>query len=205
MATIVQRAAGSIKNWWLYLVIGILLVLGSIYVFMTPLASFVSLALVFSMLMLFDGIGTIITSITNKDNIKGWGWHLAIGIIGTFIGISLVSNPGITMVILPFYIGFWTLMKGSMLIGISFDMKSNNSGSWVMMLVLGLLVAIVAMMMILNPFFGASVIVNLAGMTLLMTGIALIILSFKLHDIKEGIGNLRENVKEKLSGLKQAK
>ena len=205
MATIVQRAAGSIKNWWLYLVIGILLVLGSIYVFMTPLASFVSLALVFSMLMLFDGIGTIITSITNKDNIKGWGWHLAIGIIGTFIGISLVSNPGITMVILPFYIGFWTLMKGSMLIGISFDMKSNNSGSWVMMLVLGLLVAIVAMMMILNPFLGASVIVNLAGMTLLMTGIALIILSFKLHDIKEGIGNLRENVKEKLSGLKQAK
>ena len=205
MATIVQRAAGSIKNWWLYLVIGILLVLGSIYVFMTPLASFVSLALVFSMLMLFDGIGTIITSITNKDHIKGWGWHLAIGIIGTFIGISLVSNPGITMVILPFYIGFWTLMKGSMLIGISFDMKSNNSGSWVMMLVLGLLVAIVAMMMILNPFFGASVIVNLAGMTLLMTGIALIILSFKLHDIKEGIGNLRENVKEKLSGLKQAK
>ncbi|MBK6878242.1 MAG: DUF308 domain-containing protein [Ignavibacteria bacterium] len=205
MATIVQRAAGSIKNWWLYLVIGILLVLGSIYVFMTPLASFVSLALVFSMLMLFDGIGTIITSISNRDSIKGWGWHLAIGIIGTFIGISLVSNPGITMVILPFYIGFWTLMKGSMLIGISFDMKSNNSGSWVMMLVLGLLVAIVAMMMILNPFFGASVIVNLAGMTLLMTGIALIILSFKLHDIKEGIGNLRENVKEKLSGLKQAK
>lgn len=203
MATIVQKAAGSIKNWWLYLVIGILLALGSIYVFMTPLASFVSLALVFSMLMLFDGIGTIITSISNRDNIKGWGWHLAIGIIGTLIGIGLVSHPLITMAILPFYIGFWTLMKGSMLIGISFDMKSNDSDSWWMILILGILVAVIAMMMILNPFFGASVIVYLAGMTLLMTGIALIILSFKLHHIKEGVVNIKENIKEKLSGLKQ--
>jgi uncharacterized membrane protein HdeD (DUF308 family) len=203
MATIVQKAVGSIKYWWLYLVIGIVLALGSIYVFMTPLASFVSLAIVFSIMMLIDGIGTIVTSISNKDNIKGWGWHLAIGIIGTLIGIGLVSNPGITMAILPFYLGFWTLMKGSMLIGISFDMKSNDSDSWWMMLILGVLVAIVAMMMILNPFFGASVIVNLAGMTLLLTGIALIILSFKLHHIKEGIGNLKENIKDKLTGLKQ--
>ncbi len=202
MAALIQKAASSVKNWWLYLIIGILLILGSIYIFMTPLATFVSLAMVFSVMMLLDGIGTIITSITNRDIIKGWGWHLAIGIIGTLIGIGLITHPAVTMIILPFYVGFWTLMKGSFLIGISFDMKSNDSGSWWMMLLLGILVAIFAMLMILNPIFGASAIVNLTGFTILLTGIALVFLSFKLHHIKGNINELKENIKEKISGLK---
>jgi len=54
MSTIVQKAASSVKNWWIYLIIGVFLILSSIYIFMTPLASFVSLALVFSIMMLFD-------------------------------------------------------------------------------------------------------------------------------------------------------
>ncbi len=202
MSTIVQKAASSVKNWWIYLIIGVFLILSSIYIFMTPLASFVSLALVFSIMMLFDGIGTVITSITNRDIIKGWGWHLAIGLIGTLIGAGLISHPAVTMIILPFYVGFWTLMKGSFLIGISFDMKSNDSGSWWMMLIFGILVSVFAMLMILNPFFGASAIVNLTGMTILLTGLALVFLSFKLHHIKGNIKELKENLKEKISGLK---
>jgi uncharacterized membrane protein HdeD (DUF308 family) len=156
MSTVVQKAANSVKNWWFYLVIGILLILGSIYVFMTPLASYVSLAIVFSVMMLFDGIATIITSVSNRDIMKGWGWHLAVGLIGTLIGIGLMTHPEVTMIVLPFYVGFWTLMKGSMLIGISFD----------------------------------------------MTGLALAFLSFKLHHIKQSIGDLKENVKAKIDILK---
>jgi uncharacterized membrane protein HdeD (DUF308 family) len=202
MSTVVQKAANSVKNWWFYLVIGILLILGSIYVFMTPLASYVSLAIVFSVMMLFDGIATIITSVSNRDIMKGWGWHLAVGLIGTLIGIGLMTHPEVTMIVLPFYVGFWTLMKGSMLIGISFDMKSNNSDSWWMLLLLGALVTIFAMLMILNPIFGASALVSLTAASLMMTGLALAFLSFKLHHIKQSIGDLKENVKAKIDILK---
>ena len=112
------------KNWWVLLLLGIIFIGMGAFVFANPLESYVTLAVFFAASMLVSGIFQFWFAIANKDEISGWGWQLALGIIEFFIGIILIFNMGLTIAILPFYVGFWLLFRSFALIGFSFELKS---------------------------------------------------------------------------------
>ena len=81
MADVIDQITSTIKNWWLYLIFGILLIAFSIWVFVTPLESYVGLAFAFSLLVFVNGASHIYFSVSNRKDLDGWGWYLASGII----------------------------------------------------------------------------------------------------------------------------
>ena len=197
----------SVKNWWLYLVAGVFLVVGSIWVFMTPVESYVALAWLFSILVLVDGISQTIFSISNREKLKGWGWRLAGGILMIIMGVILLLYPGISMVILPFVVGFWLMFAGIYMIAGSIELRDYYIRDWGWLLVFGVLVVILAFFMILRPLFGAFNVVYLTSFALMVLGISEIILSFKLKAIKaktfDVIDDLKEEVKKQTKDMKE--
>ena len=200
--SILREIKTTINNWWIYLVLGMVLVLGSFYVFSVAEGSYLTLSMFFAAFILIDGISTVALSISNREKLEGWGWQLASGIISTLIGIGLFNHPGLTMVILPIFVGFWVVMKGSMIIGISMDLKSYKAPNWGWILILGIVNTVLGMLMIFNPLFGASMILVFTAISMFTMGITMIVVSFRLRRFKKKIEDIKGSAKDKLEELK---
>lgn len=187
METILKSVQSTVKRWWISLILGVLFIMMGIWVFRTPIESFITLSIVFSVLILFSGIFGIIFSIAERKDLKGWGWYLTGGILDLLIGILLVSHPAMTMAILPLYVGFWLLFQGIMSIGFSFQFKSYKVPNWGWLLFSGILTVIFAVLLLANPVFASFSIVYMASFAFLFAGIFRIILAFDLKKIHKKI------------------
>lgn len=175
----------SINYWWLILLSGVLLIIVGIWVISSPLASYLSLSLLFAWGILLTGIFEIIFAISNHKGMDSWGWTLASGILDLVIGFYLLSYPAITLTVLPFILGFWLLYRGGSAIGSAFDMKSYGDKNWGWFLFLGIAIIFFGLMVLVNPVFGAANIIIWTGSAFIFAGIFRIYLSVKLRRLKK--------------------
>lgn len=203
----------AIKYWYLPLLIGILFIALGIWVLATPLSSYLSLSILFSLSFLLTGIFETVFAITNRKRIDNWGWLLASGILNTLIGILLLVTPTISVITLPYYVGFTVLFRSLTAIGMSIELKNYGLSDWRNLLFLGILGVIFAFILLWNPIFAGTSLVIWTALSIISMGGFSIYLSLKLkkiHDLPEQIStNLRQEFKDiqkriqaDLSGLK---
>lgn len=171
------------KYWFLPLLTGLLFIISGIYIFKTPVESYLTLAMIFAVIFLISGILEISNAISNR-HYPNWGWSLAGGIVDMVLGIILVSSPGLTMAILPLYIGFTILFRSIMGIGAAIMLKKVGLSSWSTTMLISILGVIFSILMIINPVFGGLTIVYYTAMSFFMIGIFQIMLAFGLKKLK---------------------
>jgi uncharacterized membrane protein HdeD (DUF308 family) len=193
----------TIKNWWLFVILGVLLIIGGIWVMMTPLESYIALAIVFSVMIFVNGIFDVIFSISNSKILKGWGWYLAGGILEILMGIVLMIHPEISITILPLILGFWLMFGGVSTISGAFDLKSYYVKGWGWVLVLGILLMIFSFIVLANPVFGASTVVVFTALAIISYGIAYLIFGIKLKKVKSAAGDIKKAVLGGIDDLKK--
>ncbi|MHA7101374.1 HdeD family acid-resistance protein [Roseivirga pacifica] len=181
---LLQDIKAAANNWWVFIIMGAIFIILGFYIMSVPAESFVALTVLLAIGMFFDGIGDIFFSITNRTRMHGWGWHLAIGCMSALLGISLIMYPEVGMRVLPLYVGFWILLKGALLSGVAFELKRHENGYWWLVLFLGGLNGLFGILMILNPLFGATVIVVIAGLGIISIGVSLIFVAFRVRHFK---------------------
>lgn len=196
MRTFVDSIQSDIKNWWLSLVLGILFVIGGIWLIITPTASYVALSMLFAIFMFVSGLFEIIFAATNRNAISSWGWYLASGIIDLIIGIMLVSIPGLSMAVLPFIVAFWLIFRGFSGVGVSMDMRRYGITGWGWTMALSILAILFAIGIIWVPAVGAFTFVFVVAYALLLLGIFRIYLAFKLRDLHKKQKAIAEHIEE---------
>ncbi|MGI9533194.1 HdeD family acid-resistance protein [Lutimonas sp.] len=194
MSNLISAVTGTVKNWWVFLILGILLLISSYWMFTTPVESFIGLASLFSALIFVSGLFNVFFALTNKEDIENFGLYLAGGIFDVIIGFILLKYPGLTIVLFSMFIGFWLLFRGFNLISVAFNLKSIGASDWGWILLFGILVVIFAMMSIINPLIGASYLVYTLAFTLLLLGVANITLALRLRKIKSKASDLKDKL-----------
>ena len=206
MANIISKTISIIKNWWVFLLTGILLIVGSFWVFFTPAESYEALAWLFSILVLANGISYVYFSISNRDELEGWGWYLAGGIFEIILGAVLIYYPVLSILMLPLFVGFWFMFRGVQIIGVSLDLKKYGFLDWGWLMLFGIAITIMSFFMILDPVFGFFNVVYLTALSLLLFGVANIMISLKLKKIKEKtidrVEKFKKNAIKDLNSLK---
>lgn len=177
------------KNWWISVLIGILAIgLGIIFI-VSPLSSMLTLALLFAYGFILSGILEIAFSISNRKTLNGWGWNLTSGLIDLFIGIMLLSIPGMTVMLMIYFVGFWIMFRSIWSIGSSIEMQKNGVKGWGWLLAAAILGVIFALIFIMSPALGGTFIVSLAAISFIIYGIFRIYLGFVLKSIKNKLEN----------------
>ncbi|MDN3643820.1 DUF308 domain-containing protein [Lutimonas halocynthiae] len=194
MSNIISKVTGTVKNWWVFLIMGVLLLISAYWMFSTPVESFVGLASLFSALIFVSGLFSVFFALTNKEDIDNFGLYLAGGVLDVIIGFILLKYPGLTIVLFSMFIGFWLLFRGFNMISVAFKIKSAGDENWGWILVFGILIVIFAMMSIINPLIGASYLVYTLAFTLLLFGFANIALSLRLRRLKSTVKDLKEGL-----------
>lgn len=203
MSNLISKVSGTVKNWWVLLIIGILLIIGAVWMFKAPAESFLSLVTFLSTLILISGILTVFFAFVNKDQIDNWGVFLAGGILDILIGFIFLKFPGVTIVLFAMFVGFWLLFKGANIISSSFDLKREGESNWWWVLIMGILTVVFAVMAIANPILGVGYVVYTLAFAFLLLGIANIFLSFQLKKVKSRVGDFKENIAAKVENLKE--
>lgn len=173
----------SVKHWYIPVLVGLLFIIVSIIVFVSPLGSLLTLSIFFALSFLLSGLSEIIFSIANRERLDNWGWSLIFGIITFIIGGSLLSHPELSITVLAFYVGFLLLFRSVSSISFALDLKKYRSKNWMILLIFGILGAIASFFLIWNPVFAGLSVVMLISFSFLFAGLFSIFLGFQLRKL----------------------
>ena len=178
-----QFLENQIKHWWLSVLLGVLLFIMGVWVIMTPVESYITLAIFFSAVIFVSGISGLIFTLANKNRLQGWGWHLISALLDLLFGTILLIYPQLSMIILPFIVAFWFMFSGFSAIGLSGEYKRMGLGSSGWGVAFGVLTIILAFVMIFKPLVGALTIVYMTGFAFMSLGIFRIMLGLQLKKL----------------------
>lgn len=181
-----ERAGKTIRHWWMFLVTGLLSIIAGIIVFSKPAESYLTLSVMFGVLMLVTGIVELTVSITSNNYFMTRSYRIIGGILDLLIGLFLCVYPSVTLVILPVILGIWLMFHSFMIIGFGSDMDSMRVKGSGWTVALGVIMLILSLAIVMCPLtIGTASVVVLTGCAFLVFGIILIILSIRLRRIHE--------------------
>jgi uncharacterized membrane protein HdeD (DUF308 family) len=175
----------DVKHWYLLLIVGLLYMCVGIWVFVTPLSSYVALSILFSVSFLVSGISDIVFSVSNRKELDSWGWKLAFGILSTIAGLILFSQPLISITALPLYVGFMALFYSIMAISFSIELRSYGIKNWASVLFIGILGIIFSCIILWDPLFAGLTLVYWTGLAFITVGVYRIIFSIQLNKLRK--------------------
>lgn len=179
-----RKAGRMIRHWWLMMLVGILVIATGICVFVFPIQSYVTLSILFGVLMLLSGAVQLIVASSSGNYLMMRGYVIAGGVLDILLGIFLCVYPAVTLVLLPVMMGLWMLYHSFIIIAFGGDMDTFRipGGGWVIMG--GLLLLLFSMLVLVNPLgTGIDTVLAIAGTGLLLLGLMICSLSLRLRTI----------------------
>jgi uncharacterized membrane protein HdeD (DUF308 family) len=199
MSTAVNTIGNGIKNWWWFLIMGLMGLTAGIAIFAKPVESYVSLSILFSLIMAGTGFSQIVFAISERHTMKNWGWTLVSGILDFALGTFLMIYPVITMATLPFIVGFYLLFRAIYLIGASIELNSTGIKGWGWVLTGGIALLALGFLTMYYPAVGALGIIACSGYAFIVSGIFNIVLAFQLKSLKTDIEKLKNGIESKIT------
>ena len=184
------KASRVIKHWWLYMLCGILCIAAGISVFIFPMESYVTIGLLFGILMLLVGAAQLIVAATSSNYLAMRGYIIVGGVLDVILGLFLCFNPGVTLVVMPLLLGIWMLYNSFIIMAFGGDMETFKLDGSGWMLAGGALLMLLSLFVLVNPMgAGVVTVIVLAGVGLIVFGMLLCGLSFKLKNLDHALDN----------------
>jgi uncharacterized membrane protein HdeD (DUF308 family) len=184
MTSLLQSFTGAIKHWYLPLIAGILFVGAGAYICTVPLATYLTLATLFSVSFICTGVAEIVFSIRNNKTLSGWGWFLVNGLLSLVIGVYLLMYPGISISILPFVVGFTLLFRSIQVLGYALDLKNLKIANWGILSLLGVLGMVFSFLLLAHPIYAGLSLVTFTALSFMVVGVGQAVLAFQLKKLK---------------------
>lgn len=179
-----SKAGRAVRHWWLMMAAGILTVAAGIAVFVFPMESYVALSILIGILMLAVGAAQLIVALTSGNYLAMRGYMIVGGIIDVLLGLFLCVYPGVTFALLPVMLGIWMMYHSFMMISFGGDLETFNIGGSTSVVVGGILLLLLSIMVLANPFSaGVATVVVMAGLGLIVLGLLLCWLALKFKNI----------------------
>lgn len=168
----------SSKNWYMFLLKGIILVVLSLFVFINPEGTLKAVAFYLGIGFFISGIILVIRGIPALKGEHKLNWNVLEGTIDLIIGFLLMVFPLAMASVFPVLIGLWAGFYSVLIIVDAV----NNSENRVMKLITGLIIFILAIVLIFKPLLLGLTAMIWLGILLLISGILNIILSVKMKE-----------------------
>jgi len=198
-----KTVKNSIKHWYLPLIVGLIFIGVGIWVFRTPADAYVSLAFVFSISFLISGLLEAYFAISNRHIADNWGWSFAMGILNIIVGVLLLNNPEISIVALPFYVGFVIMFRSISAISSSIDLRNYGVLDWGYLMAVGILGVVFSFILLWNPLFAGMSLVVWTGLAFIAMGGFSIYWSLKLKSLHDIPKNISAALRDKLHQVQE--
>jgi uncharacterized membrane protein HdeD (DUF308 family) len=176
-------SAALAQNWWLIALRGVLAIIIGGIAFAAPVATMLSLVLLFSAYMLADGVFAIGAALRAARQHGRWGLLVLEGIVSIAVAAVAVLWPGITIVAYVLLVAGWAIVTGALMLGAAFRLNLDHGRWW---LVLGGIASLIyGALLIIAPLIGALVLTWWFGAYALVFGVFMLVLALRLRARRE--------------------
>ena len=96
---------------------------------------------------------------------------LMVGIVALALGICFFVKPELFASILPFILGLYLIFDGVVKLQAAIDIKKEGYQKWGILLLLAVLMIALGVVILLNPFQSAQVLITFIGVCMLLDGV----------------------------------
>jgi uncharacterized membrane protein HdeD (DUF308 family) len=162
------------------LLVGILSVVAGIVLVFKPSNSLATLAVIFGIFLLIDGIGELIASLAGA--VENRTLAAILGVLAVIVGIALIRHPFHGVTAIGLLIGIWLVAAGVVRLVRALVLGRHP--------VLGVLIALlevfVGIAIVADPHIGYATLAVLVGIWLILSGVGTIALGVTLRRPAEG-------------------
>lgn len=166
------------RNWWLFLLRGCCAIVFGVLTFAWPGVTLVTLVLLYGAYALVDGIFALLAALMGNHPGPRW-WLAIVGVLGIGAGLLTWFMPGLTAVILLFFIAFWAIALGAMQIAGAIRLRKEIDNEW-MLIASGVISVLFGLFLLAQPAAGVLGVLLIIGAYAIVHGAALIALAFRL-------------------------
>ncbi len=166
------------KNWWMLLLRGIAAIIFGGLALAWPGITLVTLILFYGAFVLVDGVLAIVAAITGGAPSPRW-WLAIVGLLGIAAGLLTFLMPGVTAIVLLYFIAGWAIATGAFQIIGAIRLRKEIDNEWLLILC-GIISVLFGVAMMLSPGAGALALIWVIGSYAIVIGVLLVVLSFRL-------------------------
>lgn len=153
----------------------VVLILVSIFLIAKPETVLSTIVVVFGIIFLVEGALNIISYLLEDKEIRAFSNELIMGILLAILGIIILCNKFLFISIIPITIGLWIIIKSIMKFQLAINLKSALTEKWGWILVSAIIMFILGIIIIVNPFATIFTMTKFIGIMLLITEICNIV------------------------------
>ncbi len=181
MTTLVPNTSAASAQqsniWWLFLLQGIAGILLGLMLLTYPGATVVVLVTFLGFYWLFTGVMALVRVFVDRS--VPWIWSLLIGIVGILAGLVVLRHPLLAALTVPTTIVIILGVQG-LIMGV-LDMIGGFQGGGARSFLLGIINIVIGAMLLGSPLIAALSLPLVFGVLLLIQGIGLVILAFRVR------------------------
>ncbi len=159
-----QRNANSAVTPVLTIILGLLLI-------MNPTGAGKGIAVLLGIVLLISGAIDIARYFLAGEAYFNRNGDLIGGIIKCLVGLIAVTRAGLVLSLIVNIAGLFVILNGAKEISNSLDLRSRNAPGWMVSMVFSVLILLVGISMLFNPFGTVSTVFIILGLIVLLSGI----------------------------------
>jgi len=168
------------RNWWTWLIRGIVAIIFGILAFLWPGATILAIGILFGAYALVDGIFAIVAAVRAAETQQRWWPFVVEGIVGILIAAITFYDIRITLLALYFTIAAWAFLTGIFEIIAAVQLRKHVANEF--WLILGGIASILfGVLMIWFPMAGVLAIIWLIAAYAIVFGVIMIAFSLRLR------------------------
>jgi len=169
------------KNWWMLLLRGVAAIIFGVLTFAWPGMTLLTLIMFYCAFALIDGVLAIVAAITGGAPAPRW-WLAIVGLLGIATGLVVFMMPGLTALVLLYFIAGWAIATGVFQIIGAIRLRKEIDDEWYLILggVVSVLFGIGVMM---APGAGALALLWVIGIYAVVIGVIMVALAFRLRKL----------------------
>ena len=164
----------SIENMYKRMIIyslltALLTIIMGIVLLLLPNATNKVVGIIVGIIFLIEGINSVYKYF-HREGAKLYNLNLIFGVLYALLGVVIILYPFTVVELVTVCLGIYMIINGASKVNYALWLKKGNEESWLITLATGILIAIVGILVIFNPFASLTL-TKLAGAFLIITGI----------------------------------
>jgi len=181
------------QYWWVILLRGLVAMLFGLAAYAWPALTLAMLVTFFGAYVLVDGCFGVYQAFSGRKENENWWVLLLEGLLGIAFGFITLQAPGITVLVLTLYIGFWAMATGVLRIILAVRLRKEIDGEWWLALS-GLVGIAFGVFVVARPGAGVLSMLTVLAIWAVVVGVSLVLLAFRVKSVGGRLDDLKQKV-----------
>ena len=150
------------------IVVSLALLIIAIFLIAKPGIALTTAVTIFGVIFLIEGIISIISYMMEETEIRAFSSELMMGILLTMLGLIILFNKTLFISMIPIITGIWIIIRSIMKFQLAINLKSSVDENWGWMLASSILMCVLGILIIVNPFEAIVTLTRFVGIMIVI-------------------------------------